>query len=524
MDRRAVARPLVLVALLASALGPGHAARADVTVGNLFSDNMLFQRNAPIRVWGKAAPGEMVKVTLVGKAVERKAETKADDKGGWLVELPAVAAGADLELTVAATNTLTRKNILVGDVWLCSGQSNMEWTLGQCDGAEDAKAADMPMIRRIKFNHVSSPSAADEPPVAGEWQVCSPQTAAGFTGAGFYFARELHAKTGVPIGLLDDNWGGTKIEPWIVPAGLEESMQQAIVAWRTEQLPKYFGELERWLVRARADTASGAAIPAMPAMPASPTAGFSGIANAMIHPIVRFPVKGAIWYQGESNGGEGESYLRKMEALVGGWRKVWGQPEMPFYYVQLASFQKPTDNPAGGDGWAQLREAQRHALRIPHTGMAVAIDTVPLAVSADIHPKNKYDVGMRLARWALHRDYGQADLVPSGPLFKGLKVEGGKVRLEFDHTGSGLMVGLKDGTRKPVVEDAAGKLKRFAVAGADKKWAWADAVIDGQTVVVSSAEVKEPVAVRYAFSMNPDGANLYNREGLPASPFRTDDW
>lgn len=514
---------LVSLILLASALGVGGAARADVTLGKLFSDNMMFQRNAPIRVWGKAAPGEMVKVMLAGKSEERKGETKADDKGGWLVELPGLAAGTDLQLTATAGNSLVLKNLVIGDVWLCSGQSNMEWSLGQCDGAEDAKAADLPMIRRIKFNHVNSPTAQDEPP-AGPWQVCSPQTAAGFTGCGFYFARELHAKTGVPIGLLDDNWGGTAIEPWIAPAGIDDATKQALAAWRTEQLPKYFDDLDRWLVRARADAASGAAIPAMPTMPPSPAAGYSGIYNAMIHPIVRFPIKGTIWYQGESNGGEGESYLHKMEALVGGWRKVWGQPEMPFYFVQLASYQKPTDNPAGGDGWAKLREAQRHALRMPHTGMAVAIDTVPLAVAGDIHPKNKYDLGMRLARWALHRDYGQADLVPSGPLYKGMKVEGSKVRLEFDHAGSGLMVGLKDGTRKPVVEDPAGKPKRFAVAGADKKWAWADAMIDGKTVVVSSAEVKEPVAVRYAFSMNPDGANLYNREGLPASPFRTDDW
>lgn len=508
----------LLVVLFASL--SGLAARADVTLGKFFSDTMMFQRNAPLRVWGKAAPGEMVKVTLAGKA----AETKADDRGAWLVELPALAAGTDLELTVAAANTLTLKNIVVGDVWLCSGQSNMEWSLGQCDGAEDAKAADLPMIRRIKFNHVNSPSPQDEPPVAGPWQACTPQTASGFTAAGFYFARELHAKTGVPIGLLDDNWGGTAIEPWVAPGAIEETMKPAFTKWRTEQLPKYFDDVDRWLARARADAASGAVVSAMPAMPANPAAGYSGIYNAMIHPIVRFPIKGTIWYQGESNGGEGESYLRKMEMLIGGWRKVWGQPEMPFYFVQLASFQKPNDAPAGGDGWAKLREAQRHALQIPHTGMAVAIDTVPLAVAGDIHPKNKYDLGQRLARWALHRDYGKADVAPSGPLYKGMKVEGSTIRLEFDHAHPGLMVGLKDGTRKPVAEDPAGKLKRFAIAGADKKWAWADAAIDGRTVVVSSAEVKEPVAVRYAFSQNPDGANLYNREGLPASPFRTDDW
>jgi sialate O-acetylesterase len=522
-------KPVLFAMAFVASFGAG-AARADVTLGKLFSDNMMVQRNRPIRVWGKAAPGEAVVVTLAGKT----AETKADGKGAWIVELPPLAEGNNLELAVTAANKLLLKNVIVGDIWLCSGQSNMEWTLAQCDGAEDAKAADLPMIRRVKFAHQVATAAADEPP-AGPWQVCTPQTAGEFTAAGFHFARELQARTGVPIGLLDDNWGGTAIEPWVAPEGIAsvaelakdaEARKQAIENWRTQALPRYLDDVDRWLVRARAESAAGGLLAAgPPAMPANPAAGgWSSIYNAMIHPIVRFPIKGVIWYQGESNGAEGESYFHKMRALVEGWRKVWDQPEMPFYFVQLASYQKPTDAPAGGDGWAKLREAQRKALEIPRTGMVVAIDTVPLAVAGDIHPKNKVDLGMRLARWALHRDYGKADLVPSGPLFKGLKVEGDKVRLEFDHVGSGLMVGLKDGTRKPVVEEPTGKLKRFAIAGADKKWVWADAAIDGRTVVVSSPEVKEPVAVRYAFSMNPDGANLFNREGLPASPFRTDDW
>ncbi len=519
---------LVVLALMTAAVG--GAARAEVSLSKIFSDNMMLQRNQPIRVWGQAAPGEAVAVSLAGKA----AETKADDQGRWLVELPPLADGDSLELAVTGSNKLVLKNVIVGDIWLCSGQSNMEWSLNQCDAAEDAKAADFPKIRRIKFNHVTAATGADEPPVAGAWQVCTPQTVGGFTGAGFYFAREIHAKTGVPIGILDDNWGGTAIEPWIVAEGLaavpelaqvSAARTQAVEAWRTQQMPKYFDDLEKWLPPARATWAAGRSVEPAPAMPGNPAANsWCSISNAMIHPIVLFPIKGAIWYQGESNGKEGDSYLHKMQALIGGWRKVWNQPDMPFYFVQLASYQKPTDAPAGGDGWAHLREAQRHALGIPNTGMAVAIDTVPLAVAGDIHPKNKYDLGMRLARWALHRDYGQADLVPSGPLFKSLKVEGEKIRLEFDHVGSGLMVGLKDGTRKPVVENAAGTLKRFAVAGANKEWAWADAVVDGKTVVVSAPAVKEPVAVRYAFSMNPDGANLYNREGLPASPFRTDNW
>lgn len=505
-------------------------ARAEVSLGRLFTDNMMLQRNQPVRFWGKAAPGETVTVTLAGKSQQ----TKADDRGGWLVELPPIAEGENLEVTIAGKNTLVLENVIVGDIWLCSGQSNMEWNLNACDGAEDAKEADFPKIRRIKFHHVTAATGADEAPATGPWQVCSPKTAGDFTGAGFYFARDVHTKTGVPIGILDDNWGGTKIEPWIVPGGLDavpelaketESRRQAIEHWRKHLLPTYFNELERWLPKARADLAAGETPAPAPAVPAHPGAsGWCSIANAMIYPLVKFPIKGVIWYQGESNGNEGQTYLHKKQALITGWRKVWNQPDMPFYFVQLASYQQATDDPAGGNGWANLREAQRHALVIPHTGMAVAIDTVPLAVAGDIHPKNKFDLGLRLARWALHHDYGQKNLVPSGPLFKSFKVEGGKIRIEFDHVGTGLMVGLKDGTRKPVVENAGGKLERFAVAGADKKWFWANAVIDGKTVVVSAPEVMEPVAVRYAFSMNPSGANLYNHEGLPASPFRTDDW
>lgn len=245
--------------------------------------------------------------------------------------------------------------------------------------------------------------------------------------------------------------------------------------------------------------------------------------NAMIHPIIQSHIKGAIWYQGESNGEEGQSYNDKMQALIGGWRKQWGQGDFPFYFVQLASFQNPNQDPAGGNGWAKLREAQLKALSIPNTGMAVITDTVPLSQAGDIHPKNKFDVGTRLAFWALAKDYGKKDVVCSGPLFKALKIDGDKALLAFDQIGSGLMVGKKEG-RAPAVENKDEKLKRFAIAGADKKWFWADALIAKNLVIVSSPDVKVPVAVRFAYEMNPDGANLYNREGIPASPFRTDSW
>jgi sialate O-acetylesterase len=528
-------------------------ALADVRLARVFTDNMMLQRNQPVRVWGWAEPDEAVTVSLAGK----QASVKADAKGAWAAELPAMKEGENLELTVTGKNAIMLKNVILGDVWLCGGQSNMEMALldwGGCLGAaEDIKAADYPRIRRIKINHVVSVSPEPDAPTAGPWQVCTPQTAGKFTAAGFYFAREIVEKTGVPIGLLDDNWGGTMIEPWTSTAALESAPElRAAAAARTNALASYtlkarksLDDFERWIPAARTAVDGGSSTPPMPVMPVHPgLSGWSCMYNAMISPLVRFPIKGALWYQGESNGNEGESYSHKMGALVNGWRKAWNEVppvgagasvgEFPFYFVQLASYQGTNSNPAGGDGWAKLREAQTKSLAITNTGMAVILDTVPLNQAGDIHPKNKYDVGTRLAFWALNRDYRMKNVVPSGPLFKSMTVEGDKVRLTFDYTGSGLMVGVKEG-RAPAAEDKAGKLRGFAIAGADpsaatnapagaRKWFWADAVIDGQTVVVSSPAVKAPLAVRYAFSMNPTGANIYNREGLPASPFRTDAW
>jgi sialate O-acetylesterase len=471
LHRHHQTRLVLLVATMAAATP----AMADVRLPKIFTDNMLLQRDMPVRVWGWAETDETVSVTIAGKS----ATTKADVNGEWKLELPAIKTGDNLELTVKGNNEIILKNLIAGDIWVCSGQSNMEMGLGGCLGAaDDIKAADLPTIRRIKINKTKSDKPEPDAAIAGPWQVCSPQTAGGFTAVGFYFAREIQQQTGVPIGIVDSNWGGTRIEPWVSPAGLTAPV-------------------------------SGG--------------GWSGLYNAMINPLVKLPIKGALWYQGESNGVEGDSYYDKTLALITGWRKQWGQGEFPFYCVQLANFQAPSVDPAGGKGWAKLREAQTKSLTIPNTGMAVIIDTVPLNQSGDIHPKNKYDVGMRLARWALGRDYGKKDLVLSGPLFKALKIEGDKARLTFDHTGSGLMIGKKEG-RDPAIENKGEKLNRFALAGADQKWFWADAVIDKTTVIVSSPDVKEPVAVRYAFEMNPDGANLYNRDGLPASPFRTDNW
>lgn len=505
-------------------------ASAAVKLPALFSDDMMLQRDQPIAVWGWADPGEEVTVKLG----EESSKVKAGESGEWKVKLPALKSGENLELTVAGTNSITFKNIIIGDVWICSGQSNMEFSLGGANTPEDINTAEFPKIRVLKVGRNPAPEPKDDIPSPAAWRVCTPQNARGFTAVGFFFGREIHRQTGIPIGLIDVNWGGTRIETWLDPQGMgsipelagikegtEKAFETEMEAYR-KQLPAQIDQLEAWIQATREALAANTALPARPNLSPDLLAQprIYTLFNGMIHPLVSFPIKGAIWYQGESNGGEDDIYFHKMRALIGGWRAMWNIGDFPFYYVQLAGYQNPTNLPAGGDGWAKTRCAQMKALTIPNTGMASALD---IGEVGDIHPKNKRDVGIRLALWALARDYGRNDIVPGGPIFQSAKVEGSKIRLSFEYVGKGLMIGKKNGLN-PTEEDKSGKLSRFAIAGDDKKWVWADAVIDGDTVVVSSKDVPSPVAVRYAFSQNPVGANLYNKEGLPASPFRTDDW
>lgn len=488
-------KPFGLVVALA-VLGVCTAARADVRLPKVFSDHAVLQRVLPLVVWGWAEPGEKVKVSIDGQTLS----TAAGTNGTWRVALKPLKGNGPLEMVVTGKNTVTVNDLLVGDVWLCSGQSNMEWGLGRSDnGADTIKAATNSKIRllRVTAGQFNEPQTD----IPSTWTVCSPQTAGGFSAVGYFFGSTLQEETGVPIGLIANAWGGTAIELWASPG-----------AW------KQIDELAK--------------------LNADPN-GLGRIYNGRVAPLAPYGIRGAIWYQGESNGGEDDIYFHKMRWLIGCWRQAWGvysdrkgrdgiQPEyqFPFYFVQLADFQGANDNPAGGDGWAKLRMAQFKALTIPRTGMALAID---IGNAGDIHPRNKEDVGKRLAFWALAKDYGKSKLVCSGPLYKSMKADGAKIRMSFDYAGSGLMIGRKEG-HGPAVEAkaAAGgeapKLQRFAIAGEDRKWFWADAAIDGSTVVVTSTNVPNPVAVRYAFSMNPAGCNLYNKEGLPASPFRTDSW
>ena len=465
-------------------------ARADVTLNGMFTSHMVLQRDIPVPVFGSAEAGEQVTVSFGGQSKS----VAADQDGKWLVTLPVARASKNpVTMTVAGKNKIVLDDIVVGDVWVCSGQSNMEFMLGQCKRPEDVNTADFPLIRQYFIAKTKSAQPCDE--VKSNWVVCSPQSAGAFTALGFHFARRVLAETGVPIGLISTSFGGTPIEPWISPSGKEavpESAQNPV---------KISFAASDWHC----------------------------LYNAMIHPLLKFPIKGVLWYQGESNvlfnkdDNREETYFQKMRALVIGWRKDWGIGDFPFYYIQLASLEKPNNKPEGGDGWAMVWMAQLRALALPNTGMASAVDLSDPGNPNDIHPKNKKDLGERLAAWALVKDYGKKLPAYCGPLYKSMQIDGSRIRISFESTGSGLMVATKKGY-DPVMKDPQGKLKRFAIAGEDKKWVWADAEIDGKTVVVSSPSVPKPVAVRYAFSMNPEGCNLYNQEGYPASPFRTDHW
>jgi sialate O-acetylesterase len=451
-------------------------AQAAVKLPAIFSDHMVLQREQPLPVWGWDEPGKEVTVTL-GDA---KATAQADASGKWMVKLPAMKAGGPLTLTVAGTSQESRNDILVGEVWICSGQSNMQMDVnGSNNAAEEKAAAKHPQIRHITISRV--PAATPQTDVAaGGWQVCTPETVGGFTAAGYFFGRHLQQTLNVPIGLIGSNWGGTRIEPWTPPVGFQQVPALKDIADKLDTFPS--------------KDANGNVNHQSPL----------ALYNSMIHPLLPYAIRGAIWYQGESNNGEGMLYFEKMKALIGGWRTVWGNPDLAFYFVQLAPYRY------GGDPTklAGIWEAQTATLSVPHTGMAVTVDISNLA---DIHPKNKQDVGKRLALWALAQDYGQANLVYSGPLYKLLQVEGNKIRLSFDHVGGGLV--SRDGQ----------PLTRFTIAGEDQKFVEAKAEIDGKTVVVQADAVAKPVAVRFGWHQESE-PNLSNKEGLPASPFRTDKW
>ena len=445
-------------------------AEADVTVPKVFGTNMVMQRDIALPVWGQADAGEKVTVRL--GTCEKTAT--ADKDGNWKVTMAAMKCSAKAAtMTVSGKNKIQFENILIGEVWVCSGQSNMQMSVHQStNGRKEAAAADYPLIRLLGVK--LTVSAEPQKDFSGQWQVCGPKTAGGFSGVGYFFGRKLHKDLKMPIGLINSSWGGTRIEPWTPTAGFDAVPALKKIADDTRKLTGKVGSR-------------------------TPRA----IYNAMIAPLKPVAIRGAIWYQGESNMGEGMLYFEKMKALIGGWRKVWGQGDFPFGFVQLAPYDR-----YGGDRQPKLWEAQTASLSIPNTGMAVITDITTLR---NIHPPNKQDVGLRLALWALATSYDKKDLVYSGPMYKSMKVSGKEIVLTFDHVGGGLA--SRDGK----------DLDWFEIAGADKKFVQAKAKIVGKTVVVSSDEVAKPAAVRFGWSQKAT-PNLMNKEALPASPFRTDRW
>lgn len=628
--------PLMLSAFLTTT-------QAAINLPKIFSDHMVIQRDAPINIWGWADPGEKVTVTF-NKAT---GSTVTDKAGNWSVTLKPMSYGGPFELAVKSkSNSITLKNILIGDVWVGSGQSNMEWIIQNTKDAEKEIAnANYPTIRHFAVEKATSFTPENDL-AGGTWKECTPQNAGDFSAVAYFFGRKLNEDLNVPIGLINSSWGGTNIQTWMsweVMSQKEEYKQADLGSlsktledqesrlekytkalesepgkagkwnettdfsdWKTMKIPTLWEATEvgnadgyMWFGKEFSLTAeqlgqpvtlslgpiddidetyvNGQLVGSMSVWNSDrvysvPTgvlkpgknvitirvydgaggggiygkAGFlfyeaagkrttlvgdwyykhgvlntefgikdsgpnsfpSLLYNAMIAPIIPFPIKGVIWYQGEANTHEAEKYSQLFPEMIADWRSKW-KSDFPFFWVQLANFMESDDQPIPHSDWASLREAQSKTLTVPKTGQAVIID---IGEAEDIHPRNKQDVGYRLALAAEKIAYGQ-EVVYSGPVFKSMQNAGDKLILSFDQLGSGLWI-----------KDKYGYPKGFAIAGADQKFVWAKAQVDGDKVVVYHPSIKEPVAVRYAWGDNPDDANLYNKEGLPACPFRTDTW
>jgi sialate O-acetylesterase len=633
--------------LLSTVLFISHFIVANVTLPRIFSHNMVLQRNKPIPVWGWAAAGEKVTVEFN----KQKKTVKADKTGQWKVILDPEQAGGPFELTVGGKNKLAINDVLVGEVWICSGQSNMEWTVRNSNNAQqEINDANFPQIRQIKVPNTVATSPLKDI-TGGEWKSCTPENAGDFTAVGYFFARELYRQLQVPIGLINTSWGGTMVETWVskeafenseefktlfsatsakdMEAAMKEKAQQLIKKIEAQQGPIKQGvNTDSWkspelndgdwphmklptaweaagydmdgvvwfrktITLSDADAGKAAVlelskiddvdetyingtkigsmgiwdqdrryqVPAgvlkagknVIAVRVTDGAGGGGIYgdaaamkltigntpqslagdwlfkvesvkivdvsnpnsyptllfNAMVKPLIPYAVEGAIWYQGESNAGRAYQYRTAFPLMINDWRQRWGQGDFPFYFVQLASFNAGNGDSQRGSNWAELREAQTSTLSLPNTGMAVTMD---IGESKDIHPRNKQDVGKRLALVALNNLY-EKKMEYSGPMYQSMEITGNKIELSFTHAANGFLV-----------KDKYGYIKGFEIAGADKKFHFAKALAQGNKILVFSDEVLNPVAVHYAWADDMPEVNLYNKEGLPAVPFRTDTW
>jgi sialate O-acetylesterase len=500
-----------------SAGAAAGSAQADVKLPAIFTTHMVLQRDLANPVWGWADPAEEVTVSIADQQVS----TTAGKDGKWRVKLSALPAGGPYTLKVRGENELVVDDVLVGEVWICSGQSNMQWNLGKAiDGDLAALAANLPKIRLISVPQVGTQEPQSD--FKGAWSVCSPETVPNFSAVGFFFGRQLYETLDVPIGLINDAWGGSACEAWIPRDRLaaDERYKGMLASWQdientfdlAKETDKYKEQLAKWKVAAEEARQAGKPAPQAPRGPNNVLAGNSrpgNIYNGVLLPTIGYGIRGAIWYQGESNAGRAYQYRDLFPLMISTWRELWGQGDFPFYWVQLADFQAEQPQP-GDSAWAELREAQTMTMqKLPNTGQAVIID---LGEGRDIHPRNKEEVGKRLARWALARDYG-VKVAYESPLYKSMNVEGNKVVLTFDRVDDR---GLRSfDTIEPV---------GFAIAGSDKKFVWAKAKIAGPNKIeVWSDSVTEPQAVRYAWADNPV-CNVTDMNDLPLTPFRTDDW
>ena len=475
-----------------------------------------------VPVWGTASPGEEITVTLG----QQKQTTAAGADGKWMLRLFELKAGGPFEMTISGKNTLTVKDVYVGEVWLCSGQSNMDMTVAREDRywcgvfneAEEVAAANYPLIRVFDVEFVTK----DEPQTEaqGKWEICSPETVGGFSATAYFFGRELHGKLDVPIGLITTAYGASTAEAWTSRPALKSNPRLSYLfdeyAKRCAKhdsdavaQQEYQEAFKKWELAAAKAKVEGKDRPKEPKNPDPRKDQHSPclLYNGMVAPLVPYAIRGMIWYQGESNGPTAGQYRDIMETMIKDWRQAWGQEDFPFLYVQLANYGELATQPVQDDPTVFVREGQLQNLSVPNTSMVVAIDNADPNNPGNIHPKNKQEIGLRLSLAARALAYHEP-ITYSGPIYDSMTIEGRSIRLHFKHVGGGL-----------VAKDS--KLTGFAIAGEDKKFVWADANIEDGTIIVSSPEITKPVAVRYGWAKNPV-TSLYNKAGLPASPFRTD--
>lgn len=492
---------LPLVFLVTSSL-------AGVSLPNIFGDHMVLQRDHENPIWGTAKPGEVVSVSIS----EQNHTAIANHEGKWRVCLDSLSAGGPHILKIQGENTLIFEDVLVGEVWFCSGQSNMEWTVNNINHSEvELATATNSQIRLITIAKNGTQIPQDN--IEGKWTAATPQTVKNFSAVGFLFGKRLQSALNVPIGLIDNSWGGSAAEAWVPREVLErtgsfddyiKTMDERCSRYTDEIHATKIAEFKNW-------EASGKPEPRL-RWPNDPRYGQhrpANIYNGMVHPLMGYGIKGVIWYQGESNTSRSDQYRELFPLMISTWRDIWKQGDFPFYWAQLTYFHEEVTNPNVGSWWARLREAQTMARSLPNTGEAVIID---VGEGRDIHPRDKQTVADRLVRHALSKDY-DFEMASDSPSFASMVVDGNSIRISFNSVSHG-------GLRAFDVTNVRG----FRIAGVDRKFVWADAqIISKNKVKVSSNSVVNPVAVRYAWADNPV-ANLEDRNGLPVTPFRTDDW